>query len=71
MTTIKDSYLQILQLAKDRRKKSFTQSEIAEFINVTPIRIHNLEAGKTVDYELLELYCAILGIDIKLTYINK
>ena len=70
MSNLKQSYLQILQLSKSRRKESFTQKEIAELLDVTPIRIHNLESQKVIDYELLESYSGILGIDVKLIYIN-
>ena len=67
MSEIRTQYLQILKTATERRKNSFTQKEIAELLNITMIRIHNLENQKVIDYELLEIYCAILGINIKLT----
>ena len=67
MSELRNQYLQFLQMAKDRRKNSFTQKEIAELLNITMIRIHNLESQKVIDYELLEIYCAILGINIKLS----
>ena len=66
MSELRNQYLQFLQMAKDRRKNSFTQKEIAELLNITMIRIHNLESQKVIDYELLEIYCAILGMNIKL-----
>ena len=67
MSELRSQYLHFLQMATERRKKSFTQKEIAELLNVTMIRIHNLESQKVIDYELLEIYCSILGINIKLS----
>lgn len=57
----KRKYLHILGVLKYTRVTLFTQSELAELLEVSRKTLIDFEKGKRVDFELLTQYAAILG----------
>lgn len=61
----KCKFLHILSKAKDRRVQTFTQEEIAYFLNISRRKIIDFENGKIFDFWLLCRYCEINGYEIE------
>jgi transcriptional regulator with XRE-family HTH domain len=61
---LKCKYLNILDLLIKRRVKNFTQSEIAEYLEISRTKVIHFEKGKVIDLELLFAYGDILGCEL-------
>jgi len=64
-------YLHILQQVKERRLQTFTVKEIADYLGVSERKMFMFEKGESVDYVLLNEYCAILGVELSIDIYDK
>lgn len=55
-------YFTIVELAADKRKEFFTQIEISNILKVSRPTINEFEKKRIIREDILEQYCAILGL---------
>ena len=55
-------------LRRIRQEIPMTQEQVAEWLQVGPKRIAEIESGKCFDLELICLYCEKVSVDVTLNY---